>query len=212
MHGSVKPDALYVSIAEGKIVLGKVDLEELKEKGEEGRWKKLFSFGKKAPKQEAKKATVDKNFDKKKAIKLTEESIQNQYTLCDCCKPIPGDKVMGYIDDDKHIVVHKLQCPNAEKLKANRGNRVLAAEWEMGHVILFPVSIYVKGFDKLGLLHKMTQVISQLHGVNIRKLEVESDNGIFECTVQIFVHDTKDADAIITSLREIQDIKEVARI
>ena len=212
MHGSVKPDALYVSIAEGKIVLGKVDLEELKEKGEEGRWKKLFSFGKKAPKQEEKKATVDKNFDKKKAIKLTEESIQNQYTLCDCCKPIPGDKVMGYIDDDKHIVVHKLQCPNAEKLKANRGNRVLAAEWEMGHVILFPVSIYVKGFDKLGLLHKMTQVISQLHGVNIRKLEVESDNGIFECTVQIFVHDTKDAGAIITSLREIQDIKEVARI
>lgn len=212
LHGSIKPETLYVSIAGGKIVLGRMDLDALKEREEETRWKKLFSFGKRSVKEEKKKATVDDKFDKKKAIKLTEDSIQNQYTLCDCCKPIPGDKVMGYIDDDKHIVVHKLQCPRAEKLKANHGNRVLAADWQMGKVILFPVSIYVKGFDKLGLLHKMTQVISQLHGINIRKLEVECENGIFECNIQIFVHDTKDVDDIIKSLLEIQDVKEVARI
>ena len=212
LHGSIKPDTLYVSIAGGKIVLGRTDLDALKEPAEEARWKKLFSFGKKSLKEEKKKPTVDEKFDKKKAIKLTEDSIQNLYTLCDCCKPIPGDKVMGYIDDDKHIVVHKLQCPRAEKLKANHGNRVLAADWQMGKVILFPVSIYVKGFDKLGLLHKMTQVISQLHGINIRKLEVECDHGIFECNIQIFVHDTKDVDEITASLLEIQDVKEVARI
>ncbi|MBO4674334.1 MAG: bifunctional (p)ppGpp synthetase/guanosine-3',5'-bis(diphosphate) 3'-pyrophosphohydrolase [Bacteroidaceae bacterium] len=212
LHDYVKPDALYVAIAEGKVVLGRMDLDALKEREESARWRKLFSFGKKAVKEDKTMAKVDAKFDKKKAIKLTEESIQNQYTLCDCCKPIPGDKVMGYIDDDKHIVVHKLQCPTAEKLKANHGNRVLAADWQMGNVILFPVSIYVKGFDKLGLLHKMTQVISQLHGINIRKLEVECENGIFECNIQMFVHNTKDVDEIITSLLEIQDVKEVARV
>ena len=119
---------------------------------------------------------------------------------------------LGYIDDDKHIVIHKVQCPHAEKLKANHGNRILAAKWEMSRMSLFPVSIHVKGFDKLGLLHEMTQVISQLHGVNIRKLEVECDDGIFECTVQMFVHDTKEVDEIIEGLRAIQDVKEASRI
>ena len=211
IHGFSKSDALFVAIAEGKVQLGRSDLDALRDK-EEGRWRKLFSFGKKSVKQETQKEKVGPDFDKKKAILLNEESIQNKYTLCDCCKPIPGDKVMGYIDDDKHIVVHKLQCPTAEKLKANRGNRVLAAKWEMGKVVLFPVSIHVKGFDKLGLLHKMTQVISQLHGINIRKLEVECDSGIFECNIQMFVHDTQEVDETMASLREIQDVKEVSRI
>ena len=77
---------------------------------------------------------------------------------------------------------------------------------------LFPVSIYVKGFDKLGLLHEMTQVISQLHGINIHKLEVECDDGIFECTIQMYVHDTKEVDEIISGLRDIPDVKEASRI
>ena len=213
LHGLSKPDVLYVAIAEGKVKLGRADLDMLKGKSEGGGWKKLFSFGKKAVKPiTKKKETVGPDFDKKKTLILTEESIQDKYTLADCCNPVPGDVVMGYIDDERHIVIHKLQCPHAEKLKANHGNRVLAAKWEMGRMSLFPVSIHVKGFDKLGLLHEMTQVISQLHGVNIRKLEVECDDGIFECTVQMYVHDTKEVDDIIEGLREIQDVKEASRI
>ena len=211
LHGFTKPDGLFVAIAEGKVQLGRTDLDALKDK-EEARWRKLFSFGKKNAKPASQKETVGPNFDKKKAILLNEDTILSKYTLCECCKPIPGDKVMGYIDDDKHIQVHKLQCSTAERLKANHGNRVLAAKWEMGKVLLFPVSIHVKGFDKLGLLHKMTQVISQLHGINIRKLEVECENGIFECNIQMFVHNTKEVDETVSSLKDIQDVKEVARI
>jgi len=115
--------------------------------------------------------------------------------------------------DDKHIIIHKLQCPVAEKVKVNHGNRVLGAAWNMsGTHTLFPATIHVRGLDKLGLLHKMTQVISQLHGINIRKLVVECDDGIFECTIQIFVHDTKEVDDIIAGLRDIQDVKEVSRV
>jgi GTP pyrophosphokinase len=214
IHNMAKADLLYVAIAEGKVVLGRGDIDALKEKTEVNGWKKLFSFGKKTKKQDKKKGkeTVGPDFDKKKLLSLTEESVQNKYILCDYCKPIPGDTVMGYIDDDRHIVIHKLQCPTAERLKANRGNRVLGAKWEMNRTMLFPVTIYVKGFDKLGLLHKMTQVISHLFGINIRKLEVECDDGIFECTIQMFVHDTKEVDEIISSLREIPDVKEATRI
>ena len=213
LHELSKPDALYVAIAEGKVSLGRADLDAIKGKDGTGGWKKLFSFGRKSVKKSIKgKGTVGPDFDRKKTLSLTEESLQNDYTLCECCKPIPGDVVMGYIDDDKHIVIHKLQCPTAEKLKANHGNRVLAAKWEMNRMALFPVSIYVKGFDKLGLLHEMTQVISQLHGINIHKLEVECDDGIFECTIQMYVHDTKEVDEIISGLRDIPDVKEASRI
>ena len=178
--------------------LGRADLDMLKGKEETGGWKKLFSFGKKTAKQiTKKKSVVGPDFNRKQTLVLTEDSIQNDYTLSDCCKPIPGDVVMGYIDDDKHIIIHKLQCPNAAKLKANHGNRVLAAKWEMSRMSLFPVSIHVK---------------SQLNGVNIRNLEVECDDGIFECTVQMYVHDTKEVDEIIEGLRAIQDVKEASRI
>lgn len=213
LHEYAKPEALYVALAEGKMQLGRAELDAIKGKEEVVGWKRLFSFGKKTTKQSLRgKKKIGPDFDKKKAIILTEDSIQNQYTLCDCCKPIPGDTVMGYIDDDKHIIVHKLQCPIAEKLKASRGNRVLAAQWQMDGTTLFPVSMHLKGFDKLGLLHEMTQVISMLHGINIRKVEIECDKGIFECNIQMYVHDTKEVDEVLTSLRKIANLKEASRI
>ena len=213
LHEFAKPDALYVALAEGKVQLGRAELDAVKEKEEVVGWKRIFSFGKKTVKQgPTGKVKISSNFDKKKAIILTEDSIQNQYTLCDCCKPIPGDTVMGYIDDDKHVIVHKLQCSIAEKLKANRGNRVLAAQWQMAGTTLFPVSMHIKGFDKLGLLHEMTQVISVLHGINIRKVEIECDKGIFECNIQMYVHGTKEVDEVLASLRKIADLKEASRV
>lgn len=213
LHEFTKPESLYVAIGEGSIVLGKNDLEALQEKPEVAGWKKLFSFGKKSKKAAtSEKPVVDSKFDRKQVLSLNEDTVQNRYTLCDCCKPIPGDTVMGYIDNGGHIIIHKLQCPIAVKIKANQGNRVLAANWDMHRVLLFPVTIYVKGFDKLGLLHKMTEVISQLHEINIRKLEIECEGGIFECTIQMFVHDTREVDEIVKALGEIQDIKEATRI
>ena len=213
LHEYAKPETLYVALAEGKVQLGRTELDVIKEKEEVVGWKRLFSFGKKTIKHDPQgKEKISPDFDKKKAIVLTEDSIQNRYTLCDCCKPIPGDTVMGYIDDDKHVIVHKLQCPIAEKLKANRGNRVLAAKWQMAGTTLFPVSMYIKGFDKLGLLHEMTQVISVLHGINIRKVEIECDNGIFECNIQMYVHGTKEVDDVLASLRKIADLKEATRV
>ena len=82
----------------------------------------------------------------------------------------------------------------------------------MKRELLFPASIYIKGLDKIGLLNQITQVISQLRNVNIRKLQIESDNGLFECKMEMFVHDTTDLNAIITDLKKIQNVKEVSRI
>lgn len=214
LHDYSKPEALYVAIAENKVKLSQDDVKVFKEQENVSGWKKLLSFGKKSKKQSAisEMEVVGPGFDKKKILSLNDETIRGKYLLCDCCNPIPGDAVMGYIDDDHHIVIHKLQCPQAGRLKANHGNRVLGARWETNRQSLFPVSVHVKGLDKLGLLHDMTEVISHLHEVNIRKLEVECTDGIFNCQMQMYVHDTQDLDDILSGLRKIPDVKEAARL
>lgn len=213
-HQFARPEQLFVALGSGKITLGQSDVNAITKK-EEASWRRLFAFGRKkkaSNNEDGKLLVVDSSFDRKKVLVLNEEAIQHQYTLCTCCNPIPGDQVMGYIDDKKHVVIHKLQCNVAQALKAKHGNRVLAAQWEMQGTQEFIADIAMKGLDKMGLLNQITQVISQLHGSNIRRLEIEVNDGIFESKVSLYVHDAKDVENVIHSLRKIPDIKEVARV
>ena len=145
-------------------------------------------------------------------MKLTPEAIQKNYVIAECCKPIPGDDVLGYIGDNNRIIIHKRQCPLATKLKSSYGNRLLAVQWETGKSLYFPVNIYIKGIDHIGLLNKVTEIISQQLNVNIHKLNIESNDGIFEGRIQLFVHDVDDVKSITTNLRKIDEIKTVTRI
>ena len=137
---------------------------------------------------------------------------RKNYILADCCKPIPGDDVLGYIDDNNRIVIHKRQCPIAAQLKTSFGNRLLAVEWETGKALNFPVNVYIKGIDGIGVLNQVTQVISQQLNVNIHKLNIESNDGIFEGRIQLYVHDVDDVNTICTNLKKIDHIKKVTRI
>lgn len=211
----LRSEQFFAAIGEGKIVLGPEDVAFIRKKEEQSSWKRLFSFGRKkggARQREDELLQVGSSFDRKQTLILNEETVPAKYALCDCCRPIPGDQVMGYIDDEHHIIIHKVQCTEAQALKATHGNRVLSAKWEMNHLVDFQADIIMKGIDKLGLLNQITQVISQLHNVNIRRLEIEVKEGIFESKISFFVHDTKEVTDIIYSLKKIPDIKEVARL
>jgi GTP pyrophosphokinase len=155
-------------------------------------------------KKEVKKIT-------KQILKLTEESIQNKYIIADCCQPIPGDDVLGYIDINGKITIHKRQCPIAAKLKSSYGNRIIATQWDTHKQLTFLVTINIKGVDRLGLLNDVTQVISHQMNVNIRKLTIETVEGIFEGNIQLYVHDVDDVHAIIAELKRIDSIQEVVR-
>lgn len=214
-HDISKKDQFLAALGEGKIVLGPDDISVIRKKEEQSTWKRLLSFGRKKNK-DVKKGNdliiADSDFDRKQTLVLNEDTIPHKYSLCDICKPIPGDAVMGFIGDDRHIMIHKLQCPDAQVLKAKHGNRVLAARWEMSGQLQFLAYIEIKGIDKLGLLHQITQVISQLHSLNIRRLEIEVNDGIFESKISFYVHSTEEVNDIIATLKKIQDIQEVARI
>lgn len=214
-HDISKKDQFLAALGEGKIVLGPDDIAIIRKKEEQSTWKRLLSFGRKKNK-DVKKGNdliiADSDFDRKQTLVLSEDTIPHKYSLCNCCKPIPGDAVMGFIGDDRRIMIHKLQCPDAQVLKAKHGNRVLAARWEMSGQLQFLAYIEIKGIDKLGLLHQITQVISQLHSLNIRRLEIEVNDGIFESKISFYVHSTEEVNDIIATLKKIQDIQEVARI
>ena len=145
-------------------------------------------------------------------MKLTEDALQKKYVMADCCHPIPGDDVLGYIDENERVIIHKRQCPIAAKIKSSYGNRIIATEWDTHKSLSFLVYIYLKGIDCVGLLNEVTQVISRQMNVNIRKLNIETDDGIFEGKIQLWVHDVDDVKLICNNLRQIKNIKTVNRV
>ena len=215
-HNMKNRDEFLIAIGNKKIVLGDLDKNALKEK-QGTNWKKFLTFsfgGNKDNKEpiEEKPLQEKKKINTKQILKLTEENIQKNYIMAECCHPIPGDDVLGYMDENDRIIIHKRQCPVAARLKSSYGNRILATEWDTHKELSFLVNIYIKGIDAMGLLNEVTQVISRQLNVNIRKLSIETTDGIFEGNIQLYVHDVDDVKTICNNLKQIQNIKQVTRV
>ena len=207
-------EELLAAIGSKAITLGEADKNELREK-QTSNWKKYltFSFGNSnKEKPEEKEPQEKEKINPKEILKLTEESLQKKYIMAECCHPIPGDDVLGYVDENDRIIIHKRQCPVAAKLKSSYGNRILATEWDTHKELSFLVYIYLRGIDSMGLLNEVTQVISRQLNVNIRKLAIETNDGIFEGKIQLWVHDVEDVKTICNNLKKIQNIKQVNRV
>ena len=219
LHELATPEELFAALGFKTILLGEADRNELKkDKPATGSgWKKFIPLPfiggktnkeKKEPKQKAPKQKIDS----KKVLKLTPDAFQKNYIIADCCKPIPGDDVLGYIDDQDRIVIHKRKCPLADKLKAGFGNRILAVEWETGKALEFPVNLYIQGIDTLGILHQIGDIISEQLNVYIRKIFIETIDGLFEGHIQLYVHDVEDVNVIIANLQKMEEMKKVVRV
>ena len=215
LHQMKTPEELYAAIGGKQIVLGETEKEELKEKqSSSNTWKMFIPFigGKtNKPKPVEQKEPLQK-IDSKKILKLTPEAIKKNFIIADCCKPIPGDDVLGFIDEQNHVIIHKRQCPMAAKLKTSYGNRLLAVEWETGKALDFPVNIYIQGIDTIGILHRIADIVSEELNVNIRKIFIETKDGLFEGHIQMFVHDVDDVKTIISKLQKIEEMKVVTRV
>ena len=213
-HNFKNEEELLAAIGSKAITLGEADKNELREK-QTSNWKKYltFSFGNSnKEKPEEKEPQEKEKINPKEILKLTEESLQKKHIMAECCHPIPGDDVLGYVDENDRIIIHKRQCPVAAKLKSSYGNRILATEWDTHKELSFLVYIYLRGIDSMGLLNEVTQVISRQLNVNIRKLAIETNDGIFEGKIQLWVHDVEDVKTICNNLKKIQNIKQVNRV
>ncbi len=216
LHDAQKHDDLFLAIGKRSVILGDNDLSELHEKKKEtsAGWRKYVPFlshdGKKT-KQTPKFFTVGEGFNKKKPVYLSEENI-NTFVFPACCHPIPGDDVLGYIDNKKRIEIHRRDCKVAARLKTSFGNRILDAKWNMHKQMFFDATIEIRGIDRKRMLHDVAEVISDKLDVNIHRMTISSDDGIFDGTIEIKVHDRDEVKVIMENLKKIDDIKEVLQI
>ncbi len=208
-------DQLLIAVGRGTVVLGDAERNILKGASTSSNiLGRIFRTGKKddeAPAKAKAESTVQK-IDKKRPLILTDESLQSSYHMADCCHPIPGDDVLGFIDDDGQIVIHQRKCPRAAKLKAAFGNRIVAAQWSTHKLLHFSVSINIKGIDGVGVVNQITNIISQELNVNMERILIEAYDGIFDGTIRLRVHDVDDIKVICDNLKKLNNIRSVVRV
>ena len=151
-------------------------------------------------------------YDRKKPYRLCEDEFNRNYVIAACCKPIPGDEALGFINDDGNVVVHKLSCPIALRLKSSFGERILSTVWSSHINTSFEATLEVKGIDSIGLLTIITRTISERFNVNITKLSIEAKDGVFEGKIKMMVHNVEDIQNICVTLAKNTHIKSVARV
>lgn len=140
-----------------------------------------------------------------------ESSDRIMYTLANCCKPIPGDDVFGFITTGEGLKIHRTNCPNAARLLANYGHRVVKTKWAKNKEISFLTGLKIVGLDDVGVIHKITNLISGELKVNISAMTIEANDGIFEGNVRVFVHDKEELDNLVNHLLSLPGIERVDR-
>jgi GTP pyrophosphokinase len=140
-----------------------------------------------------------------------ESSDRIVYNLANCCKPIPGDDVFGFVTTGKGLTIHRTNCPNAAKLMSNYGHRIVKTKWAKNKEISFLTGLRIIGMDDVGVVNKITTIISGDLRINISAITIESKEGVFEGTIKLFVHDKEELDELVTRLKSLNGIQSVER-
>ncbi len=140
-----------------------------------------------------------------------ESSDRIMYNLANCCKPIPGDDVFGFVTTGKGLTIHRTNCPNASKLLANYGHRVVKTKWAKNKEISFLTGLNIVGLDDVGVVNKITNLISGEMKINISALSIEAKEGVFKGSIKVFVHDKEELDELVTRLKALSGIHAVER-
>jgi GTP pyrophosphokinase len=195
------------------IAIKKIDLKELKEFTTHGDKLVPPKPIKVVVEEKADKEIPAKPYDKKEAelIIFGESSDKIQYSLANCCKPIPGDDVFGFVTTGEGLKIHRTNCPNATRLLANYGHRVVKTKWAKNKEISFLTGLRIIGLDDVGVIHKITNLISGELKFNIAAMTIEAKEGIFEGNVKIFVHDKEELDELVNRLVSMSGIERVDR-
>ncbi|GAB4094187.1 RelA/SpoT family protein [Flaviaesturariibacter terrae] len=191
-----------------QIAVKSIDLKELKEFKQTGDRLDAPKPVKQEPKHEPHHYTPKKDTE---LIIFGESSDKIVYNLANCCKPIPGDDVFGFVTTGKGLTIHRTNCPNAAKLMANYGHRIVKTKWAKNKEISFLTGLRIIGLDDVGVVSKITNLISGELRINIAAITIEAKEGIFEGSIKLFVHDRDELDKLVDKLKSLQGIQSVDR-
>jgi GTP pyrophosphokinase len=192
--------------------LGNIDNQKLKDYAAESTNAFISFFKKKTRKQssqeEISKEEITENYD---LLVFGKEEEKLNYKLTNCCKPIPGDKVFGFVTVSEGIKVHKQNCPNALSMQANYAYRIIKAKWIDSSQQEYFTDLSISGIDQIGLVNNLTKVISNNMNVNMRKISLETNDGLFTGNITVSVKNKKTIDKLIDNIHKINGIDRVSR-
>ncbi|MDN3588013.1 bifunctional (p)ppGpp synthetase/guanosine-3',5'-bis(diphosphate) 3'-pyrophosphohydrolase [Pedobacter aquatilis] len=193
-----------------QVALGKIELKDIKEYLVSE--KEIETRGPERPENLSIDAIKGKIKGPESDILLIGEDMQKiDYTLAACCNPIPGDDVFGFITVSEGIKIHRTNCPNAAQLMSNYGYRIVKAKWNKQKELTFLTGLRIMGIDDVGLINNITKVISNDFKVNMRSITVDTNEGIFDGSIMIFVNDTEHLEKLIKNLMEVRGVTGVTR-
>ena len=140
-----------------------------------------------------------------------EKSDKIKYSLGKCCNPIPGDDVFGFVSTAKGLIIHRTSCPNATQLLANYGHRVVKTKWAKNKEISFLTGLSIVGMDDVGIVNKITNIISGELKINIAALTIESKDGLFQGTIKVYVLDKDELEELVERIKSLDGIQQVSR-
>ena len=209
-------DDLCYSLGTDEIVLGDFLLKPLRKAAgieDKGIISKLLTIGKKVVPGTGKSTqTAAEPVNTKKIYKLRATDSESNFRIADCCCPIPGDDVMGFIADDGKVEIHTLDCPKAQVLKAAYGSRIVATEWDTDSSQRFLAHIHIEGIDRHGILQELTQLISNHLGIDMRKLDIEASDKVFHADLWVRVSDVDVVNDLCTRTKAISGVTTATRI
>ncbi len=156
---------------------------------------------------------IPANINLKETYVLENDGKTHNYVTADCCNPLPGDDVMGFLEDDGTVTVHSLTCPRAAVLKATYGSRILATRWgRLSGVPKFLATVRLEGIDRRGILREITAKVSTANGIDIRSFNIEATDEVFSGTLTVKVVDAEAVDELIRVLKEVNGVTSAARL
>ena len=203
-------EELFFLIGNGEIALSE-ELISKKEHGSRINWWRRNIFKNRDGSKDDAKDTKDEPQESDNAVNtkaiyhLTTRNGVSNYQIADCCHPIPGDDTVGFLNDAGRVVVHKMDCSTLARLKASYGSRLLQTQWE-DHTDRFLATIHIEGIDQKGILQSIVNIISTNMSINMKRMNVTADQGVFNCDLDVLISDAK----VVTNLcREIKKVKGV---
>ncbi|MCX7862114.1 MAG: RelA/SpoT family protein [Bacteroidales bacterium] len=150
--------------------------------------------------------------DRKKTLVLGEDTDLHSYSIAQCCKPIPGDPVIGYLVAPSKVVIHKKECEQAIRYMANFGDRIVTLEWVSKKILSYIVRIKITGVDNIGVVHNITNLLSNEMEINMKSILFDASHGIFTGIIDLYIHDAYDLSELINKIKRLKGVHSVKRI
>jgi GTP pyrophosphokinase len=208
-YDSTHKDELYSKIGAGLITLD--NLKDVLSKNTKNKWVRVWdlSLGRSQKKTEQKE-----EYDSKGAVILREtmEDEERNYKLAKCCNPIPGDEVVAVRQEDDTLVIHRTDCKTALKIMSSQGDKLVAAKWTQHKVLSYLARIELNGWDRFGVYNSITNTITKELNISMRTINLHGHDGIFNGTIDLYVHNTSDLNNLILNLIKLKGVESVHRV